>query len=101
MSTSYDCRNVDHEKTGNLSFHAFADALDLMGFTLADGRTVSIAPGYDGTAEQGHDILHFAHDAACTHFMTVLGPDADAFHQDNMHIDLGCHGKLCSARLCE
>jgi hypothetical protein len=101
LSTSYQCRNVDNAKTGNLSFHAFADALDVMGFKLEDGRTISIAPGFNGTPEQGHDILHFARDAACTHFMTVLSPDADSFHQDNMHLDLACHGKMCTARLCE
>lgn len=101
FSTSYSCRNVDNAKTGNLSFHAFADALDLMGFGLEDGRTISIAPGFNGTPEQGRDILHFTRDAACTHFMTVLSPDADSFHQDNMHVDLACHGKMCTARLCE
>ncbi len=101
VSTNYECRNVDHAKTGNLSFHAFADALDIMGFTLNDGRTISIAPGFNGTPEQGRDILHFARDAACAHFMTVLGPDADSFHQDNMHLDLACHGKTCTTRLCE
>ena len=101
LSTNYQCRNVDNAKVGNLSFHAFADALDVMGFTLADGRTISISPGYKGTPEQGSQILHFAHDSACTHFMTVLGPDADSFHQDNMHLDLACHGKMCTARLCQ
>ncbi len=101
VSTNYECRNVDHAKTGNLSFHSFADALDIIGFSLADGRTISIAPGFNGTPEQGRDILHFARDAACTHFMTVLGPDADSFHQDNMHLDLACHGKTCTTRLCQ
>lgn len=101
LSTSYQCRNVDNARTGNLSFHAFADALDIMGFKLGDGRTISISPGFNGTPEQGSDILHFARDAACTHFMTVLSPDADSYHQDNMHLDLACHGKMCTARLCE
>lgn len=101
VGTGYDCRNVDHAATGNLSFHAFADAIDVIGFTLEDGRKVTIAPGYNGSQAQGHDVLHFARDAACTRFTTVLGPDADAFHQDNLHIDLGCHGKACTARLCE
>jgi hypothetical protein len=101
VGTGYDCRNVDHAAVGNLSFHAFADAIDVIGFTLEDGRTVSIAPGFNGTPAQGHDILQFARDAACTRFMTVLGPDADAFHQDNLHLDLACHGNSCAARLCE
>jgi len=101
LSTSYACRNVDNAAAGNLSFHAFADALDVMGFTLGDGRTIDIKSGYNGTPGQGSQILHFARDSACTHFMTVLGPEADSFHQDNMHIDLACHGKMCTTRLCE
>ncbi|MEP7241317.1 MAG: extensin family protein [Devosia sp.] len=101
VGTGYDCRNVDHAATGNLSFHAFGDAVDVIGFTLEDGRTVSIAPGFNGTPAQGHDILHFARDAACGRFTTVLSPDGDAFHEDNMHLDLGCHGKTCTARLCQ
>lgn len=101
VGTGYDCRNVDHAAVGNLSFHAFADAVDVIGFTLEDGRKVSISPGFNGTPAEGRDILHFARDAACTRFMTVLGPDADSFHQDNMHLDLACHGKTCTARLCE
>ena len=101
VSTNYECRNVDHAKAGNLSFHSFADALDIMGLTLSDGRKISIAPGFNGTPEQGRDILHFARDAACTHFMTVLSPDADSFHQDNLHLDLACHGKQCTTRLCQ
>ena len=101
LSTSYQCRNVNHAETGNLSFHGFADALDVMGFDLEDGRTISIAPGFRGTPEQGSQILHFARDSACTHFMTVLSPDADAAHQDNMHLDLACHGKSCTSRMCQ
>jgi len=101
VATSYECRNVDHAATGNLSFHAFADALDVIGFGLTDGRHISIAPGYRGTVAEGSALLRFAHDAACAHFTTVLGPDADAFHQDNLHLDLACHGKRCTARLCQ
>lgn len=101
LSTNYQCRNVDSAKVGNLSFHAFADALDVMGFTLEDGRTIDIKSGWSGTPQQGSQILHFARDSACTHFMTVLGPEADSFHQDNMHLDLACHGKMCTSRLCE
>jgi len=101
LGTGYDCRNVDHAATGNLSFHSFGDAVDVIGFSLEDGRKVTIAPGFNGTKEQGHDILHYARDAACSSFMTVISPDGDSFHQDNMHLDLACHGKTCTMRLCE
>jgi hypothetical protein len=101
VSTSYACRNVDHAKTGNLSFHSFADALDIIGFSFEDGRKIDLKTGWAGTPEQGSHVWRFARDSACTHFMTVLGPEADEFHQDNMHIDLACHGKSCVTRLCQ
>jgi hypothetical protein len=101
VGTNYACRNVDNAKTGNLSFHAFADALDVVGFVLEDGRTITVETGWNGNEEQGRSAIRFAHDAACTHFTTTLGPEANALHHDHLHIDLGCHGSRCTARLCE
>jgi hypothetical protein len=101
IGTNYACRNVNNADAGNLSFHAFGDALDVSGFTLKDGRTITVEPAWLGTEEQGSKIIRFAHDSACTHFTTVLGPEANALHHDHLHVDLGCHGKSCTARLCE
>jgi hypothetical protein len=101
VGTSYMCRE---RRTGagssDLSEHAFANALDVLGFTLSDGQTLSVEGGW-GRDEAGGRILRFAHDAACTRFMTTLGPETNALHKDHLHIDQGCHGKSCSARLCE
>lgn len=101
VGTNYACRNVNNAKSGNLSFHAFGDALDVIGFTLEDGRTISVETAWPGTVEQGSRIIRFAHDSACTHFTTVLGPEANELHRDHLHVDLGCHGQRCTARLCE
>jgi hypothetical protein len=101
VGTNYACRNVNSAKDGNLSFHAFGDALDVIGFTLEDGRTISVETAWLGTVEQGSRIIRFARDAACTHFTTVLGPEANEAHRDHLHIDLGCHAQRCVARLCE
>jgi hypothetical protein len=101
VGTNYACRNVNNAEGGNLSFHAFGDAMDVVGFTLEDGRTISVDTAWPGTVEQGSRIIRFAHDAACTHFTTVLGPEANALHHDHLHLDLGCHGQRCTARLCE
>ena len=101
VGTNYACRNVNNGKSGNLSFHAFGDALDVIGFTLEDGRTIDVLTAWPGTVEQGSRIIRFAHDAACTHFTTVLGPAANELHRDHLHLDLGCHGERCTARLCE
>lgn len=101
VGTSYMCRNVDNGKTGNLSFHAFADALDVVGFKLEDGRFVTVEAGWGDALSPEGRLLRFAHGSACAHFTTVLGPEANAQHQDHLHLDLGCHGKTCTARLCE
>ncbi len=101
IGTAYACRNVNNAREGNLSFHAFGDALDVIGFTLADGRTITVETAWTGTDAEGSRIIRFAHDAACAHFTTVLGPEANALHHDHLHLDLGCHGQRCVARLCE
>lgn len=101
VGTSYMCRNVNGADGGNLSFHAFADALDVVGFKLEDGRTVTVEGGWaDALSPEGR-LLRFAHDSACAHFTTTLGPEANALHRDHLHVDLGCHGKTCTSRLCE
>ncbi|MDB5539839.1 MAG: hypothetical protein JWQ89_1566, partial [Devosia sp.] len=101
VGTSYMCRNVDNGKTGNLSFHAFADALDVVGFKLEDGRFVTVEGGWTDALSPEGRLLRFAHDSACTHFTTVLGPEANALHHDHLHVDLGCHGKTCTSRMCQ
>jgi len=101
VGTSYMCRNVNNASEGSLSFHAFADAIDVAGFKLEDGRTVTVEGDWaDALSSEGR-LLRYAHDAACSQFTTVLGPEANALHNDHFHVDLGCHGKTCTARLCE
>ena len=39
--------------------------------------------------------------AACGWFTTVLGPGADAFHADNMHLDLERHDASGKYRICQ
>jgi hypothetical protein len=101
VGTSYMCRNVNNADAGNLSFHAFADAMDVVGFKLEDGRTVTVEGGWADALSPDGRLLRYAHDAACSHFTTVLGPEANALHRDHFHVDLGCHGKTCTSRLCE
>ncbi|HEY4199331.1 MAG TPA: extensin family protein [Devosiaceae bacterium] len=102
VGTSYMHRDrVTGSPNDTLSEHAFADAMDVTGFTLADGRTITVATGWTGSEQQGSRIVRFAHDAACSLFMTTLGPEANELHHDHLHVDLGCHGKACTYRLCE
>lgn len=183
--TSYACRNRNGDASGKLSEHAFANALDIPSFKLADGQRIVVASGWGpvsrdvaaasadavapelagvtvdepmtegdnavplpprkslgprvvktrlvkiGELAAGADrarselggprqsakekpakvgkrrksqiearkawpqpstatarFLHAAHDAACTVFGTVLGPEANNAHRDHLHVDL-------------
>ncbi|SEP60249.1 Uncharacterized conserved protein [Devosia sp. YR412] len=99
--TSYMCRARNGGDEASISEHGFANAVDVTGFTLEDGRKIGVEADWaKATAPEGR-LLRLAHDAACGGFMTVLGPEANAEHHDHLHLDLGCHGESCQARICE
>lgn len=83
-----------------MSEHGFADALDVTGFSLVDGSTLSLPGDWDGDGAEAR-AMRYAQDAACGLFTTVLGPDTNALHGDHLHLDLGCHGATCTYRICE
>lgn len=85
---TYACRNVNGARTGRRSRHATANAIDLAGFRLADGRTVSILKDRGKDTPQGR-FLAEARDEACRFFNVVLSPDHNAPHASHFHLDLG------------
>ncbi len=89
---SYSCRSVDNIEGAQLSEHAFGNAIDVAGFKLADGRSVSIVADWKKADSQEAAFLHEAHAGACQVFTTVLGPGADVFHYNHFHLDLAMHG---------
>jgi hypothetical protein len=99
--TSYMCRNRNNAENGFTSEHGFANAVDVTGFTLEDGRTIGVEGNWLPATNPEGRLLRLAHDAACGDFTTVLGPEANAEHNDHLHLDLGCHGRSCTARMCE
>lgn len=101
VGTSYVCRPRNNVEQADVSEHGFANALDVTGFALADGRTISLPAQWSPASAPAGRLLRFSHAAACAHFSTVLGPDANALHEDHFHLDLGCHGAACTARICE
>ena len=89
----YSCRSIDNQAGEKLSEHAFANALDVSGFTLTDGRKIVIVRDWKREGTQESAFLHEAHAGACGHFTTVLGPGADVFHYNHFHLDLAMHGR--------
>lgn len=86
---TYACRPVNNQSGGKLSEHGRANAVDLAGFLLADGRRVTVKDGWNGPDPRIRAFLREIHRAACGPFGVVLGPDANAYHRDHLHFDLG------------
>lgn len=83
---SYTCRPV--AGTTRLSEHARANAVDIGGFLLADGRLITVARGWRGTRAE-RAFLRAVRDGACGHFKAVLSPDYNRAHRDHLHFDRG------------
>jgi hypothetical protein len=98
--SDYQCRKVNNGHKGRVSEHAFANALDIVAFKFKNGKSTELQSGWEGKPEE-QTFWRALHKASCESFMTVIGPDGDAAHQGNLHLDLGCHGKSCTARICQ
>ena len=94
---SYGCRTINHQQGASLSEHAFANALDIGGFRLADGREINVQHGWQGDPQESA-FLHEVHAGACAAFTTVLGPGSDAHHSNHLHLDLAMHGSTSTGR---
>lgn len=100
VAASYACRPINHQSGGRLSEHGHANAVDISAFHLADGRVVTVKDGWYGNASE-RAFLRAVHGGACGEFTTVLGPEADRFHRDHLHVDLARHGRDGSYRVCQ
>ncbi|MGC6373746.1 extensin family protein [Pseudomonas sp. K2I15] len=85
---SFACRNIYNRADGRLSQHASANALDIAGFRLADGRSINVLKDWPGEGE-GARFLRQVRDGACKDFNVVLSPDYNAAHRNHFHVDMG------------
>jgi hypothetical protein len=84
---TFNCRNMYGGRSGKLSEHAFANAVDVSAFVLRDGRRVSVLAGWNGSSEE-RAFLRRLHQSACKRFGTVLGPDYNSAHANHFHFDM-------------
>ena len=70
------------------SQHATANAIDVSGFVLADGRRITLLRNWAGDGDEAA-FLRAVRDGACGLFSGVLGPDYNAAHRDHFHFDNG------------
>ena len=85
---TYVCRNIGGQKGRRLSEHAYANAIDISGFTLEGGEQISIARDWNGGGAKGR-FLHEARDGACRIFGVTLSPDYNEAHANHFHLDMG------------
>jgi hypothetical protein len=90
---SYSCRRLYGRDAGNWSEHATADAIDIAGFRLADGRRISVVGDWRRDDARAR-FLHEVRDGACDLFATTLSPDYNAAHRDHLHLDQAERGAM-------
>ena len=88
---SYACRNVYGRPNATRSRHATAEAFDVAGFVLADGRRIRVLGDWKEDSAAAR-FLHDVRDGACRFFDGVLSPDYNAAHRDHLHLDRGPYG---------
>ncbi len=85
---SFACRNMYSRENGARSQHATANALDIAGFRLADGRSISVLKDWPKENADAR-FLRQVREGACDTFNVVLSPDYNAAHRDHLHLDVG------------
>lgn len=83
---SYNCRNV--AGSSRRSGHATANAIDVSGFVLADGRRITVLGNWTDHSPKVRQFFAAIHISACKRFGTVLGPAYNAAHKDHLHLEL-------------
>jgi hypothetical protein len=85
----FACRNVTTKNPllkGLRSEHASGGAIDITGFKLADGRTISVNRNWADKGKEG-EFLRAIHARACNIFRVVIGPGTE--YRDHLHLDRG------------
>ena len=90
----YACRNIYGRSEGRLSEHANANAIDVAGFRLENGRVIRVLGGWS-SGEADAAFLRAVRDGGCDVFRGVLSPDYNRAHADHLHLDMGPY-RICS-----
>jgi hypothetical protein len=83
VDTSYQCRTRNPMTESRMSEHATGNAIDVRELTLSDGDRLGLT---DSSVNE--ELRSKVAASACSRFTTVLGPGADAHHEDHIHLDL-------------
>ncbi|WP_249306322.1 extensin-like domain-containing protein [Rhodobacter capsulatus] len=83
VGPGYVCRPRNNQRGAKLSEHGRGKAIDLMGLVLKNGQSLDVERGWKSQPR----IFKSIHASACGVFGTVLGPKADRFHLNHIHVD--------------
>jgi hypothetical protein len=91
---TYDCRNIIGSNVWKnvKSQHASANAIDIAGFTLEDGRKVSVLKDWPSKGKERASealFLRAIKARSCRYFRVSLGPDFNDAHKNHFHFDRG------------
>ncbi|MDQ2893098.1 MAG: extensin family protein [Pseudomonadota bacterium] len=86
---SYACRNVvgSARNDAKRSGHAIANAIDIGGFVLKDGRRITILDDWHSSDPAVQRFLQTIRASACKRFGTVLSPDYNPAHRNHLHLE--------------
>jgi hypothetical protein len=80
---SYDCRGRNRVAGARISEHGLANAIDVRGVHLANGRFAEFTD-----RRLGREFREAVRKSVCARFTTVLGPGSDGHHETHIHMDL-------------
>ena len=88
MCTFYCFNIVGSTRMGDRrSGHALANAVDVGGFVLKDGRRITLLNDWYSTDPQIRQFWTVIRASACRRFGTVLSPDYNAAHRNHLHLE--------------
>lgn len=90
----FNCRRIGGGERGAWSEHARGNAIDIAGFTLADGREISLLRDWDGDDPAKAEFLRVVREGSCRLFASVLSPDYNAAHANHFHFDMADRGRF-------
>jgi hypothetical protein len=80
---SYDCRGRNRVAGAKISEHGLANAIDVRGIRLANGRFAEFTD-----PSVSREFREAVRQSACARFTTILGPGSDGHHETHIHMDL-------------
>jgi len=91
----YACRTRNHQSDAPVSEHASGNAFDVQSIKFTDGKVIELTK-FDAATK---DIRAEIQKSACARFLTVLGPGADASHDNHVHLDM--RKRKADFRICQ